>query len=116
MNLYVLNSRTGKEPEPAMLSLPCDGDRSTYLTDCGLDIRPYFETRIAHPVTFRIVHGHFAASMLRPTRRERFRGWRYTHYRALVRGLVLALNLLALYVAVCLVMDGANAVADWISR
>jgi hypothetical protein len=113
---HVVNARTGRAPDPAMLNVLCNGDVSAKLAAGGLDPRPYFDAVPSHPLTLHIVHGAFAASMYRPTRRERLRGWWYTHRWPLLRGLVLAINLLALYLAVCLVMDGANLLADWLSR
>jgi hypothetical protein len=115
-SLTVLNSRTGKRPEAAMLSLLCNGDVAARLAAGGLDPRPYFDAVPSHPLTLRIVHGAFAAQMYRPTRRERIKGWWYTHRWPLLRGLVLAVNLLVLYVALNLLLAGANALADWISR
>jgi hypothetical protein len=115
-SLTVLNSRTGKRPEAAMLSLLCNGDVAARLAAGGLDPRPHFEIVPAAPVRVRVVHGHYAASLYRPTRQERLRGWWYTHRWPLLRGLVLAVNLLVLYVALNLLLAGANALADWISR
>ena len=114
-NLYVLNARTGKEPETAMLRVLCNGDVSAKLRRGGLDPRPYFEARRSRPVTFRVLHGHFEAAMHRPTRRERVARWWEGHRWPLLRGLVLMLAWLVLYLAVCLAMDAGNALADWLS-
>jgi hypothetical protein len=75
-NLYVLNSRTGKEPEPAMLRVLCNGDVAAKLAAGGLDPRPHFE--IVPGGAFRVVapeHGAWPAAMHRPTRRERLAAW-----------------------------------------
>lgn len=115
MSLYVVNARTGKEPEPAMLRLLCNGDVSANLTRAGLDIRPYFDAVPDHPVTLCLIHGHYEASLYRPTRRERLRGWWYVHRWPLLRGLLLTLSVLAVVVALNLLLAGANDLADWIS-
>lgn len=98
-----------------MLHLLCNDDVSAKLTRAGLDIRPHFEARRSHPVTWRIVHGAFAAPMYRPTRRERLAGWWYAHRWPLLRGAILTLSCLAMWVALNLLLDAGNALADWIS-
>ena len=112
---FVRNARTGKTPEPAMLAILCNGDVSAKLARGGLDVRPHFEARVSRPVTFRVLHGAFQPQMLRPTRRERIRGWWYAHGRALFWLLAPWLSALAFYLAVCLAMDAGNALADWVS-
>ena len=117
-NLHVLHTSTGKEPDPAMLTLLCNGDVSAKLTDCGLDLRPYFAVSPSRPVPFRVVspeHGAWPAAMHRPTRRERLAAWWRAHYRALFWLLVPWVSVIALYLAVCLAMDAGNALADWLS-
>jgi hypothetical protein len=112
---FVRNAHTGLPPEEAMLRVLCNGDTSTKLARGGLDIRPYFEARVSHPVTFRIVNHSYQASMYRPTRREQFRGWWHTHYRALFWLLVPWVSVFLAIVALNLLLAGANALADWIS-
>jgi len=112
---FVRNSRTGKAPEPAMLAVLCNGDVSAKLARGGLDVRPHFEARVSHPVTFHLIHGHFEASLYRPTRRERWRGWWYAHRWEIGRFLVLAASCLAAFLALNLLMDAGNALADWLS-
>jgi hypothetical protein len=77
-DLHVVNSRTGQPTGQPMLGLLCDGDASAYLTDCGLDLRPYFAVSPSVPAPFRVVspeHGRFPASLYRPTRREQVACW-----------------------------------------
>ena len=112
---FVRNTSTGVEPEPVLLRVLCNGDVSAKLARGGLDMRPYFHARVSHPVTFHLIHGHFEASLYRPTRRERWRGWWYAHGRALFWLLAPWLSALAFYLAVCLAMDAGNALADWVS-
>ena len=114
-DLHVLHVSTGQPPEPAMLSLLCDGDRSAYLTDCGLDLRPYFAVSPSVPVRLRLVHHHFEAPMAILTRRERVTAWWECHRWPLLRGALLTLSLLAAVVALNLVITGLLDVVDWMS-
>jgi hypothetical protein len=117
-DLHVINSRTGQPTEPPMLSLLCDGDASAYLTDCGLDLRPYFAVSPSVPAPFRVVspeHGRFPATLYRPTRRERIAGWWACHRWPLLRGALLTLSFLAAYVALNLIITGLLAVVDRMS-
>jgi hypothetical protein len=114
-DLHVVNSRTGQPPGQPMLALLCDGDSSAYLTDCGLDLRPYFAVSPSVPVRPRIVHGHFEAALYRPTRRERIAGWWERHRWPLLRGALLTLSFLAAYVALNLVITGLLAMVDRMS-
>jgi len=114
-DLHVLHVSTGQPPEPAMLSLLCDGDRSAYLTDCGLDLRPYFAVSPSVPVRLRLVHHHFEAPMAVLTRRERVTAWWECHRWPLLRGALLTLSFLAAYVAFNLVITGLLDVVDWMS-
>ena len=114
-DLHVLHVSTGQPPEPAMLSLLCDGDRSAYLTDCGLDLRPYFAVSPSVPVRLRLVHHHFEAPMAVLTRRERVTAWWECHRWPLLRGALLTLSLLAAYLALNLVITGLLDVVDWMS-
>ena len=112
---FVRNARTGKAPEPAMLAVLCNGDVSAKLARGGLDIRPHFDARVSHPVTFRVLHGAFQPQMLRPTRRERVKGWWYAHRWEIGRFLILAASCLAAFLALNLLMDAGDALADWVS-
>ena len=114
-DLHVLHSRTGQPPVPAVLALLCDGDCSAYLTDCGLDLRPYFAVSSAAPVRPRVVHGHFEAPMAVLTRRERLTAWWECHRWPFLRGALLTLSFLAAVVALNLVITGLLDVVDWMS-
>jgi len=69
----------------------------------------------SHPVTFHIVNHHYGATLLRPTRRERLRGWWHAHRWPLLRKLLPWLEVLAFVVALNLLKAGADALADWVS-
>ena len=123
-NLYLLHTSTGAAPDPDIRRRadPFDGDAAAWLrAECGVDTRELYHASperpapAAHPVTFRVLHGAFQPQMLRPTRRERARGWWYAHGRAPFWLLAPWLSALAFYLAVCLAMDAGNALADWVS-
>ena len=114
-DLHVLHASTGQPTEPPMVDLLCDGDRSAYLADCGLDLRPYFAVSSAAPVRLRLVHHHFEAPMAVLTRRERVTAWWECHRWPLLRGALLTVSFLAAYVALNLIITGLLDVVDWMS-
>lgn len=70
---------------------------------------PDILARAAVPVRYRPTHGHYEAQMLRPTSRERAASWWRNRRTAFAHLVLLTVCFLLLYLALNLVIDGANA-------
>ena len=104
-NLRVVNARSSKEPDPAML------------TASGLNPRPYFEVAPAPRAhSLRIVHGAYQASLYRPTRRQRLADWWERWKWTLLRDFLLFLCFLITFMAINAILSALLSLADWLVR
>lgn len=120
-NLYMVHTASGRAPDPdaARRLDPLDADAAAWLrATCGIDTRALYHASTERPtpatrlVVCRPRHGHYEATMLRPTRRERVRDWWYAHRWEVGRFLLLTGSFLLAFLALNLILDGVNALLD----
>lgn len=102
----IVNPYSNLPIPPRMIDDLCDASRQSRLRDV-YGVEP--------PMQVHINHGHYGATLLRLTWRERLAAWWYAHRWPLLRGALWCLAWLGLFLALNLLLDAGNALADWVS-
>lgn len=108
-NLRVVGVASGLPLPTNLIERLCNADRHPPYRHCYAIV-----PEPSHPATVAIVNHAFVANLYRPARRERMAGWWVCHRWPLLRGAILFAGFLVMWVVLNLLLDGANALADWL--